>query len=148
MQWLEQHFEEETQVGALRAVPTFAEYSVEELRLVDALTLELNMPPRRVLAETGSRANQVLFLVGGFALVMRDSHIVGTLGPGACIGGHEVLADRPHETTVTADGPVVVRVATERAFLSLVEGIPRLARQVAPRIAGDTGCDETRRDSQ
>jgi len=129
-------------VGALRAVPTFAELTVEELALVESLTLELNMPPRRVLASSGSPADQVLFLLWGRAVVTQGDATVGTLGAGDWIGAHEVLADRPHQSTVTADGPVVVRVATEGAFLSLVEAVPRLAAafaQPAPanRVTGD-----------
>jgi len=118
------------QVEALARFPLFAGCTRAELRRIDALTYELDVPAGRVLAREGEPASQVLFVTAGWGRATRGAANVGCYEPGSCIGGVECAAGSTNSDTVIAETTVTVLAATAREFRSLSD-IPAIARIAA-----------------
>jgi CRP-like cAMP-binding protein len=115
------------QVKDLGRIPIFARCNPSELRLVDILMCETHIPPGCVLVREGLPADQMLVVVSGRARLARGGEALGIAGPGACIAGRELRARNMNTLTMTADTPMVVRVASAAELRSLVLALPRVA---------------------
>lgn len=127
------------QVEALARFPLFAGCTRAELRRIDALTYELDVPAGRVLAREGEPASQVLFVTAGWGRATRGSATVGCYEPGSCIGGAECARAEVNPVTVTAETTVTVLAASAREFRSLrdIAAIARLAEAPASAPVAD-----------
>jgi hypothetical protein len=122
------------QIDALARFPLFAGCTRAELRRIDALTYEIDVPAGRVLVREGQPANQVLFLTAGLGRATRGAATVGCYEPGSCIGGAECAASTVNPDTVTAATTVTLLAAAAHEFRSLRD-IPAIARLVAAPVA-------------
>jgi CRP-like cAMP-binding protein len=118
-------------VGALRAVPPFAETRSDHLELIDSLTYELHVPSNRVLAREGEFVQQFMIVTDGYAAVCTGDTPIGTLGPGSTFGGAALLEHECSRVTVVTVAPTSVRVASSREFRSLLHAVPEFAAMAA-----------------
>jgi class 3 adenylate cyclase len=119
------------QAMALRTLSMFAYCSQAELRLLDTLMCEMQVPAGRVLVREGHAADQMLLIISGRARVSRGGETLGTAERGACIGGRELRAETANTVTMTAETPMVVRAASGREVRSLLYALP-LVEFVSP----------------
>ena len=122
------------QVLELAKIPMFSDCTATELKVVDTLTFESEVPAGRVLLREGHPANQMLVVVSGRSRISRAGETLGTAGPGACISGRELRARAANVVTMTAETPMVVRAASARELASLLNAVPLLEFVSPPAI--------------
>jgi CRP-like cAMP-binding protein len=108
----------------LGAVPIFQDCSDDELKAIDALGTQVDVPAGRVLLREGEPGQEFLLIVNGRAAVTRDDEPVAMVGPGSFVGEMALLCNTPRNATVTAASPMRIVVFNRSEFASL--------RQVAP----------------
>ncbi len=91
---------------------------------------ELTLLSGRVIARQGSVGREVFVIVEGRARVERDGKLIARLKPGDSFGEMSLIDGQPRSATVVADGEVVALVVDPRAFSSLLEDVPQLARRL------------------
>jgi CRP-like cAMP-binding protein len=121
------HRDGREQIEALARFPLFAGCTRAELRRIDALTYELDVPPGRVLVREGAPASQVLFVTAGQVRATRGTATIGSYEPGSCIGAAECAQRAVNPDTVVAETTVTVLASSAHEFRSLVD-IPAIAR--------------------
>jgi CRP-like cAMP-binding protein len=111
-------------VGMLRALPAA---TIEQL----AAGIEhAEVPPGATLFEQDERGEQFYVVESGEAEVVRDGHLVKSLGAGDCFGEIALLHDRLRTATVRAStrAPLRVGVLQRSAYLTAVTGYPASAQ--------------------
>jgi CRP-like cAMP-binding protein len=114
----------------LRELSLFASLSDAELRRVDHLTCEIEVPAGAVLMKQGQIGREVFVVVSGTADVSIDGHTVARVGPGEPLGEMALLEGAPRTATVTAVTPMHVLVMDPGQFADLLEN-QRVGRTIA-----------------
>jgi len=115
-------------VGNLLRVPAFAHGDPGRLAEVAPHADSLRLPPGRTLVQAGATARELIVVLAGEAAVLRPDGTHGVLGPGAEIGGCELLSHERHAATVVAVSALEVVVVNGPAVRwAHAEGIARLA---------------------
>jgi CRP-like cAMP-binding protein len=114
-------------VGMLRALPAA---TIEQL---GAGLEHAEFAPRQAVFEQGDSGERFYVVESGRAEVVRDGHVVGTLGRGDCFGEIALLRNQPRTATIraSADASMRVGVLQRNSFLTAVTGYP------ASSAAGD-----------
>jgi Cyclic nucleotide-binding domain len=96
-------------VGPLLDVPALADAGPRRLADLAPHADRLRLPAGRTIARAGATARELVVVVSGKAALLRDGRMA-ILPAGAEIGGHELVARRPHAATVMSltDVEVVV----------------------------------------
>lgn len=111
------------EVSALGALPAA---TIEQL----AAGLEhAEFAPRAAVFEQGEPGDRFYVVESGRAEVVRDGHVIGTLGRGDGFGEIALLGDEPRTATIraSADAHLQVSVLKRRAYLTAVTGYPASA---------------------
>lgn len=130
-----------TRVAMLRKLPLLAGLSDPELRRVDALACEIEVPAGTVLMKQGHVGREVFIVATGIADVEIDGRTVARVGPGEPLGEMALLEGTPRSATVTALTPMHVLVLDPGRFAELL-GNPRIDQsihEVQTRRSGGVG---------
>jgi hypothetical protein len=122
------------QQAALATFPAFAACSRRELARIDALTVELKLPSSFVLARQGQPVGEVVFVVSGHVVRVRDGNVVGVLDDHGWIGAPELFFGGVHDASAITLTASVVRIASQREARSLTHDVPSLAHLRLPAV--------------
>jgi CRP-like cAMP-binding protein len=119
----------------LQGVRLFSECSHEELELLDRLADEIEVAPGTRFVTQGHYSRDAYIVVSGEAIVEREGRQIGTAGPGDTIGELSVIEPGLRTATVTAETPMVVLAMQSPQFLTAIEDVPPLARNLMRSMA-------------
>lgn len=119
----------------LRNVPMFARCTKKQLEHVASIVTELSISKGTNLMVEGEMIHEFVIIESGTASVRRSGRKVATVGAGDVVGELAMILRRPRTATVTADSDLTVLVVDERAFNSLLDDVPGLARQLLQTVA-------------
>jgi CRP-like cAMP-binding protein len=120
----------------LRRLELFDGVDAEQLDLVAAHTDVVRLPAGRHLARAGQMARQFVAIVDGAALEIGPDGDEQLLGAGADVGGRELLAGTPHDTTVVTRTETTVVVIEGPTFRWCAREIPSVAARFSLVSAG------------
>ena len=113
-----------------RALPLFSQCTDDELRFIDSMADEVSVSAGRELIRQGELGREFVVIEDGEALVERNGTEIARLGPGDYFGELALLDDHVRNATVRAVTDVMVQVIDRRAFQTLLEDMPGLARNL------------------
>jgi len=122
---------------AVGELPLFRDLGPEQVgRLAGACTLARFEPGEHVIEEHGRDATLHIVL-SGQASVHRSGRdaVVGTVGPGECLGERSLLTGQPHSATAVAVGAVETAALGHADFTSLVRARPDIGLVVYRNLA-------------
>lgn len=119
----------------LQGVALFAECTTDELEILDRLADEIEVEPGTRFVTQGHYSRDAYIVVSGEARVERDGTVIGSAGPGDTIGELSVIEPGLRTATVTADTAMVVLAMQSPEFLTAVEDVPPLARNLLRSMA-------------
>ena len=111
-------------VSVVAGIALFDGYAGRQLSPLARHADRLVVTPGTPLAREGSHAHEVVVILAGEAVVVRDGLEVARLGPGDVVGAREELAGVPHEATVLAGPGLSALVLTGAAFRWAVRSLP------------------------
>lgn len=120
----------EVDLGYLAAIPALAGASQSELEALYERSTELRVRAGRALCRAGSPARQVVILLEGHATA-DGGQDAGQLGPGAVVGGAEMLGGRTHASTIVTRTVALVLVVSAVEFACLRTDAPTLTLRLA-----------------
>ena len=126
----------------IKGTPLFAHCSRKDLQRIGQIADEVDLQAGKVLIREGERGREFFVLVSGEVEVRRKGRKIATLGPGSFFGEMALLSKAPRAATVTAVTPIDVLVISDRAFLGLLDKMPKLWLKVARALAERVGADE------
>ena len=121
-------------VDLLRNIPLFSGLSQRHLNAIAKYADGVQLRQGAILAKQGRQGLEAMIIVDGRARVERDGKVLAELGPGAVVGELAVIDAKPRSATVIAETPVSLLVVHRRDFVSLVEVIPGLARNLLVKL--------------
>jgi CRP-like cAMP-binding protein len=111
----------------LRRIEMFQAVDAEQLELVAAHTDVVRLPAGRMLTAAGRPGRQFVAIVEGEAVESGPEGDIRLMHAGAHMGGHELLAGRPHDTTVVTRTTTTVVVIEGPTFRWCAREIPSVA---------------------
>ena len=117
---MHQHDVPATRLDMLRKLQLLADLSDAELRRVDALTCEIEVPAGAVLIKQGQIGREVFIVASGIADIEVDGRTVARVGPGEPLGEMALLEGASRSATVTALTPMHVLVLDPGQFAQLL----------------------------
>jgi len=120
----------------LAQIRLFASCNQRELQKIARATDEVTIESGRVLMQQGERGREAFVIIDGTAAVEIGGTHVTEIGPGNAVGELALLDGGPRTATVTALTDMKVLVIDQRAFTSLLDEVPGLARKILARLAG------------
>jgi CRP-like cAMP-binding protein len=125
----------DAKIRLLSGVALFSQCAKHELRRIAALTDEVEVPKGKTLAREGDPGSEFFVVVKGTATATRRGRKVATIGVGSFFGELALLDQGPRAATVTADTDMQLLVLTSRAFSSLLNDVPSVARRILRAMA-------------
>lgn len=122
-------------LAAFRAMPLFRSCTDDELRQIDAVADEVNVPAGRALVRQGELGREFVILTSGTARVERDGQEIATLEAGDHFGELALLVDQPRNATVTATSDLTAQVIDRRGFQQLLDNSPHLTTNLLHSLA-------------
>ena len=116
--------------SGLAALPPFSKCSHRQLRELDRVTCDLDVPAGTVLATQGRRAGQYVVIVGGWAVETVDGRPIASVGAGDDIGGVSLVENTPHSTSICAATPMQLQVIAPCEFRAAYLTVPALRTHV------------------
>jgi CRP-like cAMP-binding protein len=96
-----------------------------------------DLPAGTDLVREGEPGDALFLILEGEAVVKREGHDVGRVGPGSHFGELAILDGAPRSATVVAATDVKVAVLGIRMFRTLLREFPELAEQLLVGLAGE-----------
>ena len=118
-----------------RSLDIFSNCDDDELREIDSLTDEVQVPAGREIIRQGDLGREFIVIVNGEASVQRNGAEVNRLGPGAHFGELALLASIERNASVVALTDMTLDVIDRRAFQTLLEDSPHLTRNLLESTA-------------
>jgi CRP-like cAMP-binding protein len=119
-------------VSAFAGIDLFDGYPDRALAPLARHADRLVVAPGGTLAREGRHAHEVVVIVTGEVIVVRDGVEIGRLGPGGVVGAAEEVTGAAHDATYVARTAVSALVLTGPAFRWAVDSLPGLlSRSVA-----------------
>jgi CRP/FNR family cyclic AMP-dependent transcriptional regulator len=119
----------------LRGVHLFAGLSDGDLRRIEQLTDEVEVPTGTVLTQEGRFGHEFFVIVDGAVRVEHEGRTLSRLGPGDFLGEIALVDGRPRSATVTTEEPTRLLVLAQREFHTLLESYPKIQLQVLRALA-------------
>lgn len=119
----------------LHSVRLFSECTPDQIQILDHLADEIEVEAGTRFVTEGHYSRDAYIVVEGEARVERNGHPIGTAGPGDTIGELSVIEPGLRTATVTADTPMVVLAMQSPQFLTAIEDVPPLARNILRSMA-------------
>ncbi len=120
----------EQRLTILRSTELFSNCSLADLRRIDSLTMQLDVPRGTVLVREGHRALEFFVVVEGTATATRDGLWLAQFGAGSFFGETALLDRGVRTATITADTDMSVLVASMREFSALHTLVPSIATKM------------------
>ncbi len=122
-------------IEVLRHVTLFSACTDKELALISSRMTKYHARAGDVLTREGRIGHEFVVIVEGAATVVAGGRTIATLGPGDFFGEIALLDNGPRTATVVAETDLVAEVSSQREFVELVAGAPRLARNLLVGLA-------------
>jgi CRP-like cAMP-binding protein len=106
-----------------------------ELAEIDSLTDEVHVEAGRTIIRQGDLGQEFALIVQGEAEILKDDHLVATIGPGAYFGEVALLDAVTRNASVVAKTDMILEVIDRRGFNTLLDDLPRLARSILEGLA-------------
>jgi CRP/FNR family transcriptional regulator, cyclic AMP receptor protein len=124
----------------LRSIPLFNALSDEDLKMVDGLAVEKQVPKNTVVFSKGEIGDSLFAVVAGRVKVfVGDSDgreiILKILGPGDFFGEMAMVDKQPRSASVATLENSVFKVLSHTAFEAALERAPRIAGSVMQALA-------------
>jgi CRP-like cAMP-binding protein len=119
----------------IQSVRLFSECTFEELQILDRLADEIEVEAGTRFVTQGHYSRDAYIVVAGEARVERDGRRIGTVVPGDTIGELSVIEPGLRTATVIADTPMIVLAMQSPQFLTAVEDVAPLARNLLRSMA-------------
>jgi CRP/FNR family transcriptional regulator/CRP/FNR family cyclic AMP-dependent transcriptional regulator len=117
-------------VERLKRVDLFAGLSNKDLNQIAQSVDEVSIQQGHVIARQGGTGREMFIILEGRARVERDGRLIARLKANDTFGEMSLIDGEPRSATVKADSDVTLLVVESRAFLSLLDAVPGLARRV------------------
>lgn len=125
-----------TYLDHLAQIRLFASCSQRELQKIARASDEVTIDKGRVLMQQGQRGREAFVIIEGTAGVDIGGARITELGPGMSVGELALLDGGTRTATVTALTDMRALVLDQRAFTSLLDDVPGLARKILAKLAG------------
>jgi CRP-like cAMP-binding protein len=119
----------------LQSVRLFSECTTEDLMVLDRLADEIEVAAGTRFVTQGHYSRDAYIVVAGEARVERDGVTIGVAGPGDTIGELSVIEPGLRTATVIAETDMVVLAMQSPQFLTAIEDVPPLARNLMRSLA-------------
>lgn len=117
-------------IETLRHVALFSQCTDAELRMIESITTDLEVPAGKELCAEGHPGEEFFVLVDGEVRVTVDGKEIATVGAGGYVGELALLDAGPRLATVTTTRPTRVLVLSRREFNSLLFDSPSVTLQI------------------
>ncbi|GAA4123962.1 hypothetical protein GCM10022215_31180 [Nocardioides fonticola] len=125
-----------TRIDTLRRLAPFSGCSDKELRRLDSLLDQAEVPAGKQLTAVGQHGTQAFVIVEGAAEARIGERHLASFGPGDVIGEMALLDRRASRVaTVVTTAPTTVLVMDPRSFESVMAQFPSVARHIATVLA-------------
>jgi CRP-like cAMP-binding protein len=124
-----------TKTDLLRRVPLFADCPKRDLKKIERLVEDMELPAGHVLTQQGRAGDEFFVIVDGKVRVDRDGMRIDTLGPGDYLGEISLVDHRPRTATAVCETPCRVLVLGHREFHTLLADEPGIAQSVMRSLA-------------
>jgi CRP-like cAMP-binding protein len=121
----------------LTGVGLFSRCTKRERQTIARHAQAAELPGGTDLVREGEPGDALFLILEGEAVVRRDGHDVGRVGPGSHFGELAILDGAPRSATVVAATDVKVAVLGIRMFRTLLREFPELAEQLLIGLAGE-----------
>lgn len=108
----------------LAKLDLFAGVSAASLDDLAAHARRLSLAPGQTLMREGDEGDDVLLVTEGEASVTVGGMLIGTIGPGDCVGEMSLLDNAPRSATVRSVAPLRALVIPAARFRALLEAEP------------------------
>ena len=120
----------------LGQVRLFRHCTPKELTKLAAVTEEVALGEGRALCRQGEVARACYVVIEGVADVQVGTEVVGTVGPGECVGEMGLLDLSPRSAAVVSRTPMRLYEIDARRFDGLLEKAPSIARNLLRDLSG------------
>jgi CRP-like cAMP-binding protein len=121
----------------LTEVGLFSRCTKRERQTIARHAQTAELPAGTDLVREGEPGDALFLILDGEAVVRREGHDVGRVGPGSHFGELAILDGAPRSATVVAATDVKVAVLGIRMFRTLLREFPELAEQLLIGLAGE-----------
>ena len=119
----------------LAAVPMFRACSPEELRRIERVADEVQVPAGRRIVGQGDVGREFFIVESGTVEVRRDGRVIATLGAGEHFGELALLGVPARIADVVAVTDVDLVVLGTREFMGLLQDVPHMAISILRALA-------------
>lgn len=95
----------------------------------------ISLAPGQTLLREGEEGDDVLLVTEGEASVSVGGMLIGTIGPGDCVGEMSLLDHAPRSATVMSVGPLRALVIPAERFRALLDAEPSVNKRVTATLA-------------
>ena len=120
---------------ALHSVPIFSDLKPDDLRKVQQLADEVDLPAGQVLMRQGETGSQMFIILEGEARVERDGREIAMAGFGDVLGEMSIVAEEPRVATATLTKPSHLFVIAHLEFHALMDDHPSVRDCVLQGVA-------------
>lgn len=125
-----------TDAQQLARLPLFADADPAVLDRLVASSHDRSFGPGQTLLREGDPGDEVMIVLDGEAIVAVGGMVVGSIGPGDCVGEMAVLGNAPRSATVTSASPLRVIVVPALRFSDVLDAAPGLAQRLTALLVG------------
>jgi len=121
--------------SGLAKLELFADVPTESLEALAASARRLSLGSGQTLIREGEEGDDVLLVTEGEASVSVGGMLLGTIGPGDCVGEMSLLDNAPRSATVMSVGPLRALVMPADRFRALLEAEPAVNQRLIANLA-------------
>lgn len=118
----------------LAKLELFSGVPTDALDELAAHARRLSLAPGQTLLREGEEGDDVLLVTEGEASVSVGGMLIGTIGPGDCVGEMSLLDRAPRSATVMAVAPLRALVIPAERFRALLEAAPAVNMRVTATL--------------
>lgn len=120
--------------SGLAKLQLFAGVGPEALDELAAHARRLSLAPGQTLLREGEEGDDVLLVTEGEASVSVGGMLIGTIGPGDCVGEMSLLDRAPRSATVMSVAPLRALVIPAERFRALLEAEPAVNMRLTANL--------------
>jgi CRP/FNR family transcriptional regulator, cyclic AMP receptor protein len=129
---------------ALKDIPLFRNLSEHDRDVLAAHVDEVEVDAGTELTHQDAHGTQVVLIVEGAAIVVRDGSQLADLGPGDVVGEMALIDGERGTATVTTTEPSVLLVMSSQDFNTVLEESPAFARKIMKQLVQRLRVADTR----